>query len=532
MKTINWKKGIPTVIVYILFVLGMCIAISQKCNLHVDGFYTYGLSNQPYTDYIGMAPTEGETYKPAEKAWLDYLTVRQDARFDYANVWKNQAEDVHPPLYYALVHTICSLFPESFSIWYAGVVNILFGCLTLFMARKLVRELVGEDSTGLFLFSAAFALSPGMLSASSFLRMYVMAMFFVTLITWLFLKIFKEGITAKRLLAVFFTCLTGTLTHYYFIVYLFFLCAVTGIFLLARKCFRELLSLAGTVGLGLLGAVALFPGLLYHILLESGDRGEESVQKLKYTDISEYVQKMKDYFGYLNDQLMGGLFPVVLLAVLTALIFLMIQRKAGGAEKCPPDSRLSSWMLLLLPCICYYVLISRISVYTADRYIQPVYGVVLVLGIGGLLAALRRLIPLDKSCLAVSCGILLVMTLNGFRLCPWEYLYRQDGEVLETIAEYPATDCLYIYDEDEPSRIQQSYFEGRRFESITFVSDEHLNLIAELGFLEKDSLMLCVDYACDGEAVAADILADSETLMQSVCLGKYGFYTTTWYLGN
>ena len=48
----------------------------------------------------------------------EYLAVSPDDRFDYAQVYENQIIDAsHPPLYYALVHTVCSFFPGVFSKW-------------------------------------------------------------------------------------------------------------------------------------------------------------------------------------------------------------------------------------------------------------------------------------------------------------------------------------------------------------------------------------------------------------------------------
>ncbi len=56
----------------------------------------------------------------------NYFAVKKNERFDYRKVWKNQKNDVHPPIYYILLHTICSFFPGKFSWWYAGSINIFF----------------------------------------------------------------------------------------------------------------------------------------------------------------------------------------------------------------------------------------------------------------------------------------------------------------------------------------------------------------------------------------------------------------------
>lgn len=49
--------------------------------------------------------------------------------FQYGKVFENQSADVHPPLYYCLVHTISSLFPGTYSKWYALGINLV--CMLL-----------------------------------------------------------------------------------------------------------------------------------------------------------------------------------------------------------------------------------------------------------------------------------------------------------------------------------------------------------------------------------------------------------------
>ena len=85
------------------------------------------------------------------------------------------------------LHTICSFFPEKFSKWYAGSINIFFALLTLYTSRKIVLNLTNNKEI-CNIVSFAFILSPGILSAISFFRMYIMAMFFTTLLTYIIIE--------------------------------------------------------------------------------------------------------------------------------------------------------------------------------------------------------------------------------------------------------------------------------------------------------------------------------------------------------
>ena len=102
MKDLIRKKQVILVMLFIVQIV--FILWSGKYNFHVDEFYTYGLANS----IDGMNPVleDGKRYSNMGP-YEEYLTVDKsgDGRFDYENVWKNQASDVHPPLYYVFIHT-------------------------------------------------------------------------------------------------------------------------------------------------------------------------------------------------------------------------------------------------------------------------------------------------------------------------------------------------------------------------------------------------------------------------------------------
>lgn len=223
--------------IYLVFTIIMIVVLHGKKNLMIDEVATYHLSNYAGTSILGNLE-EGKLYTPAESIFFPYITVQDDGRFDYANVWKWQERDVHPPLYYALVHSVCSLFPNRYSEWYAGIVNIVFGLLTLWCIRKIVDEMT-HSKTAILLCSLCYMTVAGILSAILFFRMYVMAMFFVSLVTYLFLKAVGEGLSVRASISMILATVGGALTHYYFIIYLFFISLIFGIYMLVRRNFKQ-----------------------------------------------------------------------------------------------------------------------------------------------------------------------------------------------------------------------------------------------------------------------------------------------------
>lgn len=132
------QDNILTALVYLLCIVTAVWVVETKDDYETDEIFTYGLSNHQYADTTEMRVVEGQKYEPAGTAWYDYMVVQPGEGFDYANVWKKQAEDVHPVLYYAIVHTISSFFPGQFSRWFAGIVNLIFFVMTLYVVRKIV----------------------------------------------------------------------------------------------------------------------------------------------------------------------------------------------------------------------------------------------------------------------------------------------------------------------------------------------------------------------------------------------------------
>jgi len=99
------KKIPKSAILYLVLAIFMILAVSMKVNYYIDEIYTYGLSNYNGNG-IDMEIEYDKTYTPGTSVYDDYMKVQNGQRFDYVNVWRNQTNDVHPPLYYALIHTI------------------------------------------------------------------------------------------------------------------------------------------------------------------------------------------------------------------------------------------------------------------------------------------------------------------------------------------------------------------------------------------------------------------------------------------
>lgn len=318
-KIKNGIRRIPqSIILYVIFTCLMIGVISSKMNYYIDEIYSYGLANST-GEGIDMVIEFDKTYTPADSAYADYMMVQEGERFSYSNVWKNQTNDVHPPLYYALLHTICSFFPGTYSVWYAGAINIIFALLILFVMRKLILELTGNRYI-MEILSVVFVFLSGILHAVSYMRMYIMAMFWIILLTYLFVRQIgnnRQTPDIKFLGCIYLTTVAGALTHYYVIVFAVCISTVYGIYLLCGRRGKELIAFVISMVLAGGTAVAVFPAMIQHIFF--GYRGEEAISNLSQNTV--YATNTREFFELINDQVFGGLLKTI--AAILALVVMI-----------------------------------------------------------------------------------------------------------------------------------------------------------------------------------------------------------------
>lgn len=510
------KRIIGNILLYCVFTIFMILAIHSKKNMHVDEVYSYGLSNSA----MCMTIEDGVTYYPASSPWLDYMTVDDENRFNYTKVWENQASDVHPPLYYALLHTICSFFPNSFSIWFAGLINIVFALATLFFAQRIVR-LLTDNSLVNRLFPVLFICSAGILSAVTYFRMYIVAMFWVTAFTYLVVKQIEEKNTVRTYLL--FLCVTvgGALTHYYCIVYIVLSSIVYGCYLLCKKNWKGIGCFCLTQGISALISIAVFPAMLKHIFVDG--RGTESVDNLANTVSSIAFKRLQIFFNMIDEKLFGGIFVYVFFILLLCLCIM----KKDTYKRLISERKvlITRYLCIIIPVTVYFILISRIAAYVIERYMLPIYAVLYVVvlcGIGECLHIFggKKYVPL-LSIVAV------VMSVNSWKNMDWIYLFKESEGFIENASNYSDVDCLYIYDAEW--RLNPSYYEVSNYHSVTFLKKDELDLLSDWDVDQKYHLIVTIINETETEEILNNVMDYFPVLDTYDYLGGYG-YSNTYYM--
>ena len=465
------------IIILGLGIIGSVFIILNKENYHIDEVSSFILSN--CIDSTGLVFQDGIKYNNIESPWITGMSATGQSRFNLENVWQNQKNDTHPPLYYILLNFICSIFPGQISRWFPGIINIVFYVLAAFFIFILSQCLIADRfSNYVILIYAVFCY--GMIQMNSFFRMYIMAMAWIVLFTYFNIRaLIKKKMDISYYFAVMMVVFLGSLTHYYVIVFVAFQSMALVIVLCHLKMIKELFVYILAVMFSGMHAVLLFPYMIYHIFT-GGMRGKQAFQNFA----SEGIQRIVSFWKILNEQIAGGLLFFVLGYILIAFIIMgirCVRKKEWQSTKTPErEIYFCSWFLLVFPVILYLLVVSKSAAYITDRYLYPVYGLLIVILIGGTCLETQNLFrnhKIQKGIILMMTGILLFI---GYRNADWEFLYHneQSETALANADKYKDLSCIYLY--AEKWECKASFLEAIKYVNITFYPISRIEEIKDI----------------------------------------------------
>ena len=263
-----------------LGIVRMCVLFgSEKKLYHCDELYSYGLSNSFYRPFVESNDVYakendyiGEWY-PAS-LHRDYLTVGEGQQFRYDSVLYNQSCDRHPPLYYAVLHTLCSFYPGGFSFVTGFALNLVIFAVTQFFLFLLVRKVTGSQYASL-LAVGLWSLTSAAADITLFVRMYDMLTMWTVIFFWLHsgLTGLREKLTVKKLLPLTGITALGALTQHLFLFPAFVTAVCFCVYYAVNKKGRELLKYGCAVLSGVLLSFAVFPAGVGQLFSEGENAG-------------------------------------------------------------------------------------------------------------------------------------------------------------------------------------------------------------------------------------------------------------------
>lgn len=191
------------------------------------------------------------------------------------------------------------------------------------------------------------------------------------------------------------------------------------------------------------------------------------------------------------------------------------------------------WLLLGGPCVCYFLLVSKIAVYIEVRYMHPIYAVAMVFIVLGIKRFLDMVLGGNfEGRLFLWALVLGVMTFGCYKNCTWPTLYLSSKAMLEQAASYQDVSCLYVYEKGFSYRANMSYMEVKNYKNLVFFEDNVDELEKMSDFCKEDEFIL---YIVNGnteriEGIISQIMKCCPQIDTYEKINCFGFYATAYHL--
>ena len=397
--------------------------------------------------------------------------------FSYRQVWRNQMGDVHPPLYYAIIHTICSLFVGKFSMWMGLCVNILIALGITCVVFKLYDCFLGDKRLSLIL-TAGTMFVGGAVETVLFIRMYELAALWIVLLTWLHIQGYREKQNIKFFLILFAVALLGALTHYYVIVFMFFMGIYYGGFLLVKKRWKEALGYLIIMGISGSLTYLIFPAIKYHVF--DTNRGTESIANIRnFTDIGE---RFSVFENFLNLEMFAGTLVAFVLFIGVIAINRYV-KKDSGLEKW----KSGSLGMVFFSCVAYFLFVAKSASYKSERYMFPIFPIAffMVIVFTVLLIQMREKVQWEVWLL-----VMMILVTGSYYNFDFALQYSEARENEQALEPYVQDICIVLYKEDY--RIVPSLLELMEFDRIVFLTEEELNNLQQEELISLDETVIFI----------------------------------------
>ncbi len=508
----NWN-----LIIYLLIVLILtCIlfwAIDKKEGFHEDEIFSYGASNSTLgntflsyarTDDIDLimkdrnpiisvknliyykmlhpeefgkmqekigTPTDNVIWRTLEDA-KEYLQIDNwKEATDFWGVYWNTAKDVHPPLFYFLVHIVSIMFWGHFSKYIIFIINLVFFVFTVLILRKIFLILNRKHLAipNLILYGASI----GAISTVMFQRMYMMLVFFTISFLYINIKIYNNEFVLDRKLKIqlCLTTILGFLTQYYFCYYTAFLAICMILLMIIKKEKNKIIPYTLQFIKSAVIGIVLFPPCIYHIFFSYRGVNASSRKFDLYEGFKAFTENIYMAFGL-------KLWIGVIISVILLIVFLIKLKKSKIKEM---------YLLLIIPVIACFIFVVFTSPYKSLRYemnLLPIITITVLLTIDELINN-KKFATVFLTILVTIFSVYMLLT-NSIK-----YLYTGYNKYVQ-IAEKYKNDRFVLVDKAIFTHIQDIP-EFQIYKESLIVNPYNLEKLKNLNeFEEDDEIILAV----------------------------------------
>ncbi|MBQ6806646.1 MAG: glycosyltransferase family 39 protein [Lachnospiraceae bacterium] len=561
-ETRSGKSRIWLILFLIIWCAQMLTAVyfcCQKQGFHEDEYYSYYSTARTNGFWV-----EDQRWMDREDYYNEYV-VLEGQGFQYGLVKLVQSWDVHPPVYYWILHTVCSLFPGRFSKWFGLSINLVAFGISMFLLRHLAMQITKGNEKISWLVCLFYGFTPAVMSSVVFIRMYALLTVFVLLCAILHVKALenykqsKDKLSVKGfLLPLAVVTYLGFLTQYYYFIFLFFMAAGFCLYLLWNdrnlwNCIRYGVSLA----IAFVLAYITYPSCLGQMF--RGQRGAQATDN--FFDLSNTVERLQFFWSILDEYVFGKTLPVFLLVILLLFLTGLGKRSRDTAvsssdakqhEECVEVGNeqgsisgskrgyakaletYKMYWLLLFSVVGYFLVVSKTGLLlgnTSVRYQTPIYGMIVLL----VFEAIRQL---GKTCgilqkgeqvdfvddreegnktiksnrnnwlLAAVAILCVVINLSGLLSDRVVFLYPEDAQQVQFAREQAAnqTPVVYIYDEGQSWCVWDCTNELLEYDGVFFAGQSSTELIQDSKVANSEELVVYLSNSADAQTQLQRIL--------------------------
>lgn len=430
-----------TVLLIIAIILQSLIYIKagiDKSYIHMDEAYSLGLASydkveiQDNEDFYNMWHNK-EYYE-------DYLTVNDDEMSEYKQVYINQKNDVHPPLYYLLLRIAMSFTPNHFSKWSGIILNIIIYAFVTFFIYLIIDKLLENESNYkikavILAFISSITLAS--LTNVTYIRMYALSTLNILIITYLHMK-FYDKYEKKNLILIGIMATIGSLTHYYFLFYLAVLYALTILKYMSDRETKVIRNYTITLAIAGIISLIIFPFSIQHMFF--GYRGGGVISSL--TDIGKWpssISKILSYLEVVQTYTFNNLLTLIIMVIIGILIYKTWKKIDKKIEKS------KYFKIIYLPTIIYFILVAISSPWIELRYIMPICALIFVSTIYLLNQLLETVISKENTLkIMIALLILILVSPFVFKIEP-QVTYSDKKEIVSKLRNELNVPTLYWF---------------------------------------------------------------------------------------
>ncbi len=412
---------------------------NQKAYLHMDEAYSFGLASYDQVE-IHERDDFYNTWHSAEY-YRDYLIVDSDEQGDYSPVYENQKNDVHPPFYYLLLRLFMGFSVDSFTMWGGIALNIVIHLFITVFTYLIIKKLLSgckyeKEKSALLTLLSVFMLST--LTSVLYIRMYALAALNILVTVYLHILLYENSERPlKYMIGIGVVALFGSLTHYFYLYFIFALFLLFGVLYIERSEYKLLGKYVVTVIIAAVASILIFPHSLNHMFF--GYRGQGVIENL--VDPSKYIS----VFPFLGEVAVS-VFNYMLFAILglIALVHFYKRMREKYGHVCD-DSRYA-FIIVAFPTLFYYVITAISSPWVELRYMLPIcilVFVIIICYLYRLLGTMTRESVRNGIMIMLSVVMLITPRMTKIKPAPLFDECREAVEYIETNADKPT---FYFFD--------------------------------------------------------------------------------------